>query len=301
MFPHPSIVDGWFREISSQWPGQAITLKVNKILHIEKSLYQDILVFESVTYGNVLILDGVIQCTERDEFFYHEMIAHLPLATHPNPRKVLVIGGGDGGVVREVLKHTSVERVVLCEIDEAVVRISREFFPHMAACLASPKVAIHIGDGIKFLAENEATYDVIITDSSDPVGPAEFLYQQPYFQLLHEALAPGGNISVQGQTLDCGITNGLFPVSEYASAIMPTYTSGHIGFIIASKDVTRDLRTPVHDVVGTKYYNRGVHGAAFVLPEFGRGMLEDNREIRLLFGPTAKEAEAELDGGIHAP
>ncbi|KAF9556561.1 spermine synthase, partial [Agrocybe pediades] len=95
---HPSIVDGWFREISSQWPGQAMTLKVNKILHVEKSLYQDVLVFESETYGNVLVLDGVIQCTERDEFSYQEMIAHLPLASHPNPKKVLVIGGGDGGV-----------------------------------------------------------------------------------------------------------------------------------------------------------------------------------------------------------
>lgn len=110
--------DGWFREISSQWPGQAMTLKVTKILHVEKSLYQDVLVFESETYGNVLVLDGVIQCTERDEFSYQEMIAHLPLASHPNPKKVLVIGGGDGGVVREVLKHESVQEVVLCDIDE---------------------------------------------------------------------------------------------------------------------------------------------------------------------------------------
>lgn len=129
------VADGWFREINSQWPGQAMCLKVRKILQIEKSLYQDVLVFESETYGNVLVLDGVIQCTERDEFSlvpaygqisdqnwpcirYQEMIAHLPLASHPNPKKVLVIGGGDGGVVREVLKHDIVENVVLCDIDE---------------------------------------------------------------------------------------------------------------------------------------------------------------------------------------
>lgn len=135
-----TITDGWFREISSQWPGQAMTLKVNKILHVEQSKYQDVLVFESETFGNVLILDGVIQCTERDEFSwvypityqsnheliearrYQEMIAHLPLASHPNPKKVLVIGGGDGGVVREVLRHDTVEEVVLCDIDE--VRLS---------------------------------------------------------------------------------------------------------------------------------------------------------------------------------
>ena len=129
--------DGWFREISSQWPGQAITLQVRKILHVEQSLYQDVLVFESETYGNVLVLDGVIQCTERDEFSYvhclfvsfrsllisvctryQEMITHIPLASHPNPKRVLVIGGGDGGVVREVLRHETVEQVVLCDIDE---------------------------------------------------------------------------------------------------------------------------------------------------------------------------------------
>ncbi|EEB96140.1 hypothetical protein MPER_04775 [Moniliophthora perniciosa FA553] len=107
---HPTIQDGWFREISSQWPGQAMTLQVNKILHVEKSLYQDVLVFESTTYGNVLVLDGAIQCTERDEFSYQEMIAHIPLASHPNPKHVLVIGGGDGGVVRECLKYPTVEQ-----------------------------------------------------------------------------------------------------------------------------------------------------------------------------------------------
>ncbi|RDB18793.1 Saccharopine dehydrogenase [NADP(+), L-glutamate-forming] [Hypsizygus marmoreus] len=194
---HPSIVDGWFREISSQWPGQAMTLKVNKILHVEKSLYQDVLVFESQTFGNVLVLDGVIQCTERDEFSYQEMIAHLPLASHPNPKKVLVIGGGDGGVVREVLKHDTVEQVVLCDIDEAVPRVSKQYLPHMSGLLADPRVTVFIGDGFKFLADNEATYDVIITDSSDPVGPAESLFQKPYFQLLHDALTPGGHISTQ--------------------------------------------------------------------------------------------------------
>ncbi|KAG8815046.1 hypothetical protein FRC18_001676 [Serendipita sp. 400] len=139
---HPSIKDGWFREISPQWPGQAMTLKVKRILHVEKSLYQDVLVFESETYGNVLILDGVIQCTERDEFSYQEMIAHLPLASHPNPKKVLVIGGGDGGVVREVLRHESVEEVVLCDIDEAVIRVSKQYLPHMSELLDSSRVRV---------------------------------------------------------------------------------------------------------------------------------------------------------------
>ncbi|KAJ7043341.1 saccharopine dehydrogenase, partial [Mycena alexandri] len=294
--------------IHPAWPGQAMTLQVNKILHVEKSLYQDVLVFESVTYGNVLVLDGVtvIQCTERDEFsLIQEMIAHIPLASHPNPKKVLVIGGGDGGVIREVLKHESVEHVVLCDIDEAGVRVSKQFLPHMSSLLASPKVTVHIGDGFKFLAENEATYDVIVTDSSDPVGPATSLFQKPYFQLLHDALAPGGSISTQGECLWLHLplikgllemTKGLFPMSEYAFTTIPTYPSGQIGFIVATRDVNRDLRTPVRDVKGTKYYNRAVHSAAFVLPEFGRAMLEDGKDVRPSFGRDAKAAEVKASG-----
>ncbi|KII84993.1 hypothetical protein PLICRDRAFT_116968 [Plicaturopsis crispa FD-325 SS-3] len=299
---HRSIKDGWFREISSQWPGQAMTLKVNRILHVEKSLYQDVLVFESETYGNVLVLDGVIQVTERDEFSYQEMIAHIPLASHPNPKKVLVIGGGDGGVVREVLKHESVEQVVvLCDIDEAVVRVSKEYLPHMSSLLSSPKVTVFIGDGFKFLAENESTYDVIITDSSDPVGPAASLFQKPYFQLLHDALTPGGHISTQGECLWLHLpliselrktTSSLFPVAEYAFTTIPTYPSGQIGFAVCSKEAGRDLSTPLRTVPGTRYYNAQVHKAAFVLPEFGRAQLEEGKNVLPVFGREAKAAAA---------
>jgi spermidine synthase len=270
-----------------------MTLKVVKILHVEKSLYQDVLVFDSETYGNVLVLDGVIQCTERDEFSYQEMITHLPLASHPNPKKVLVIGGGDGGVVREVLKHDTVEQVVLCDIDEAVIRVSKQYLPHMSALLSSPKVTVFVGDGFKFLAENQATYDVIITDSSDPVGPAESLFQKPYFQLLHDALTPGGHISTQAECLWLHLpliselrkmTRGIFPVSEYAYTTIPTYPSGQIGFIVCSKESGRDLKTPVRTVKGTKYYNPALHSSAFSLPEFGRVMLEENKDILPKFG-----------------
>ncbi|EJF61964.1 saccharopine dehydrogenase [Dichomitus squalens] len=293
---HPSIKDGWFREISSQWPGQAMTLKVNKILHVEKSLYQDVLVFESATYGNVLILDGVIQCTERDEFSYQEMIAHIPLASHPDPKKVLVIGGGDGGVVREVLKHDSVQEVVLCDIDEAVIRVSKQYLPHMSALLNDPRVTVFVGDGFKFLADNTSTYDVIITDSSDPVGPAASLFQKPYFELLRDALTPGGHISTQGECLWIHLdliqdllktTRSLFPVAEYAYTTIPTYPSGQIGFMVASKEAGRDLSKPLREVPGTRYYNAEVHRAAFVLPEFGRALLKEGKDVRPKFGASA--------------
>ncbi|KAF9031397.1 saccharopine dehydrogenase [Hymenopellis radicata] len=284
---HPSIQDGWFREISSQWPGQAMTLKVNKILHVEKSKFQDVLVFESETFGNVLVLDGVIQCTERDEFSYQEMIAHLPLNSHPNPNE-------------EVLKHESVTQVVLCDIDEAVVRVSKQYLPHMSELLSSSKVTVFIGDGFKFLADNENTYDVIITDSSDPVGPAESLFQKPYFQLLHDALAPGGNISTQGECLWLHLpliselkkmTLSIFPVSQYAYTTIPTYPSGQIGFMVCSKEAGRDLKTPLRKLTGTRYYNSTLHTTAFNLPEFGRAILEDGVDLQPKFGRAARLLE----------
>lgn len=192
--------DGWFREISDMWPGQAMTLKVEKVLHHEKSQYQDVLIFKSTDHGTVLVLDNVIQCTERDEFSYQEMIAHLAMNSHPNPKKVLVIGGGDGGVLREVVKHDCVEEAILCDIDEAVIRLSKEHLPHMAQGLTHPKATVHIGDGFKFLDDYKNSFDVIITDSSDPDGPAESLFQKSYFELLNNALREGGVITTQGCT-----------------------------------------------------------------------------------------------------
>ncbi|KAK7035410.1 hypothetical protein VNI00_011941 [Paramarasmius palmivorus] len=298
---HPAIQDGWFREISSQWPGQAMTLQVNKILHVEKSLYQDVLVFESATYGNVLVLDGVIQCTERDEFSYQEMIAHIPIASHPDPKRVLVIGGGDGGVVREALKYPSVEEVVLCDIDEAVVRVSKQYLPHMSKLLEDPRVTVHIGDGFKFLQEHEGTYDAIVTDSSDPVGPAESLFQKPYYQLLYDALRPGGHISAQGECLwlhlplitsvQQAAKEVGFAQVEYAFTTIPTYPSGQIGFLLAAKATSNsgvyNLKEPVTLPQGlNRYWSPAIHRAAFILPEFGRVLLEEGKDITPKFGAS---------------
>ena len=263
-----------------------MSLRVRRILHTEQSKFQDVLVFESTDYGNVLVLDGVIQASERDEFSYQEMIAHLPLASHPNPERVLVIGGGDGGVLREVVKHDSVKEAVLCDIDEAVPRNSRKYLPGMAAGLDHPKSKVIIGDGFAFLQDpkNKAAFDVIITDSSDPVGPAESLFQPPYFKLLKEALKPGGHISTQGecQWLHLPLirnlrqsTKELFPVAEYAFTTIPTYPCGQIGFIVCSLEPGRDIKTPLRKVPDCRYYNDQVHVASFVLPEFARKVVED--------------------------
>lgn len=270
-----------------------MTLQVNQILHVEKSKYQDVLVFESSKYGNVLVLDGVIQATERDEFSYQEMITHLAMNSHPNPQKVLVIGGGDGGVLREVVKHSSVTEAVLCDIDEAVLRVSKLYLPAMAVGLQHPKVTTHIGDGFKFLADYKDSFDVIITDSSDPVGPAESLFQEPYFKLLHGALREGGVISTQAecQWLHLGLISDLykrlhaiFPVATYAFTTIPTYPCGQIGFFICSKDPKADVSKPLRKWTQEeedklcRYYTSEVHSAAFVLPNFLRKALKEAAE-----------------------
>ncbi|KAI1765141.1 spermine synthase [Hypoxylon sp. FL1150] len=287
---HATIKDGWFREISEMWPGQAMTLKVEKVLHHEKSKYQDVLIFKSTDYGTVLVLDNVIQCTERDEFSYQEMICHLAMNSHPDPKKVLVIGGGDGGVLREVVKHECVEEAILCDIDEAVIRLSKQYLPGMAAGFNHPKVKVHVGDGFKFLDDYKNTFDVIITDSSDPEGPAESLFQKSYFQLLDAALRPGGVITTQGSEnqwlhlplitklkKDCG---EVFPVAEYAYTTIPTYPSGQIGFMVCCKEAGRDVKKPLRswspedEARLCRYYNAEIHKASFVLPTFAAKALQ---------------------------
>ncbi|CAI0386062.1 unnamed protein product [Linum tenue] len=197
-----SVIPGWFSEISPMWPGEAHSLKVEKILFQGKSDYQDVMVFQSATYGKVLVLDGVIQLTERDECAYQEMITHLPLSSIPNPKKVLVIGGGDGGVLREVGRHSSVEQIDICEIDKMVVDVSKQFFPEVAIGYEDPRVTLHIGDGVAFLkAVPKGTYDAVIVDSSDPIGPAQELFEKPFFQSVANALRPGGVVCTQAESI----------------------------------------------------------------------------------------------------
>ncbi|KAM5375679.1 hypothetical protein ACJA88_007574 [Fusarium oxysporum] len=272
---HPTIKDGWFREISDMWPGHAMTLRVEKVLVHEKSKYQDVLIFKSTDFGNVLVLDNVIQCTERDEFSYQEMIAHLALNSHPNPKKVLVIGGGDGGVLREIVKHDCVEEATLCDIDEAVVRLSKEHLPSMACGFDHPKSKTHIGDGFKFLNDYKNEFDVIITDSSDPDGPAEALFQKSYFQLLHDALREGGVITTQG-TAESGNPPGskLIAVAgisldgrEPLASPPPHHPpqEGLPGYLPRRRE---------EEDAKCRYYSAEIHKASFVLPKFAQKALE---------------------------
>jgi spermidine synthase len=283
------IKDGWFCERGELWPGQAMTIKVEDVLFNSTSNFQDVLVFRSSTYGNVLVLDGVIQVTERDEFSYQEMLAHLPMFCHPKPENVLVIGGGDGGILREVLKHETVKKAVICEIDAEVIRVSKLFLPTLAVGYEDPRVEVHVMDGAKYMAEHAGEYDVIITDSSDPIGPAEVLFQPPFYLAMSKCLRKGGIVASQGECMwlhtdliapMIRACRGIFAAVEYAYTTIPTYPSGQIGFLLCSNVSSEEqsMKVPVRrpsKVVqdGLRYYNAGIHRAAFILPEFARRAL----------------------------
>ena len=277
------IIDGWFHERGELWPGQAMSLKVEEVLYHGRSLYQDVLVFKSANHGNVLVLDGVIQVTERDEFAYQEMMAHIPLFAHPNPEKVLVIGGGDGGILREIAKHPGVKEIFICELDADVIKYSKKYLPGLAVGYDDPRVTVKIMDGAKFMDENQASFDVIITDSSDPIGPASVLFETPFYNAMHKSLRDGGIVCTQGENvwLHLDIIKPLmdsikttYTTVEYAYTTIPTYPSGQIGFIIAGKNrgsTTKPTREPTAEQVETlKYYSSEIHEAAFVLPAFAK-------------------------------
>nr|ACZ73829.1 spermidine synthase [Olea europaea] len=288
-----TIIPGWFSEISPMWPGEAHSLKVEKILFQGKSDYQNVIVFQSSTYGKVLVLDGVIQLTERDECAYHEMITHLPLCSIPNPKKVLVIGGGDGGVLREVSRHSSVEKIDICEIDKMVVDVSKQFFPKVAVGYDDPRVTLHIGDGVAFL---KAVPDpAVIVDSSDPIGPAQELFEKPFFQSVAKSLRPGGVVCTQAESIwlhmhiiEDIVANcrQIFKGSvNYAWTSVPTYPSGVIGFMLCSTEGPAvDFKHPINPIdadcshVNTKrplkFYNSEMHSAAFCLPLFAKRVIE---------------------------
>lgn len=282
----------WFSEISEQlWPGQCFSMKVEKVLHEEQSKYQNIKILNTTSHGIALILDGIIQCTERDEFAYQEMISFLPLCCHPHPRKVLIVGGGDGGVAREVVKHPLVEEVHQVEIDDRVVELSKKFLPFMACGFNSPKLTLTIGDGFEYMKQREGEFDVIITDSSDPIGPAESLFHESYFGLARKALKPGGIICSQGGSFWIDIKHVKetlehcrkhFPVVGYGITSVPSYPTGQIGFFIASLNKSTKLNEPITtftdkeiDTMKLRYYTAEIHKAAFTLPRYARNILFD--------------------------
>jgi spermidine synthase len=223
--------------------------------------------------------------TEFDEFAYHEMIAHVPLAVHSCPESVLVIGGGDGGTVREVLKHPDVKQVDVCEIDEDVIKVCRQYLPSLASSFDDGRVRVLFEDGARYVRQHPGAYDVIIVDSTDPVGPGQILFQQAFYEDMKTALKEGGIAVTQCESMYFhqdvirgvyAFVRRLYPKWGYYYTLVPTYPSGIIGFFFCSlgPDPIEDILSErVERLQGLKYYTADVHRAAFTLPRFGMELI----------------------------
>ncbi len=271
----------WGEEILEIPRGKTLKFQIKRTVFSRTTPFQQLDIVDTVAYGRMMLLDGVIMLTESDEFSYHEMITHVPMLSHAKPERVLVVGGGDGGVVREALKHPSVREVHLCELDEDVVEAARKYFPALSSGLSDPRVRIKYEDGAKYIQDNEACFDVIIVDSTDPIGPGAVLFQEPFYRAMKAALKPGGIAVTQSESFfdEAEIMRHLFSFIPlvfkyygYYWTCVPTYPSGIIGFSFVSDSVNPDSVKPEPQRVpsGLRYYNPETHCAAFAVPEFVR-------------------------------
>jgi spermidine synthase len=276
--------DMWIRE--RYLDAVELGFKIEERLFSQSSPFQRVEVVKSSIHGGILLNDGIVMLTERDEFVYHEMIAHVPLFVHPAAGRVLVIGGGDGGTVREVLKHHSVDRVVMVEIDEVVVKACREHLVSVSCALDDPRLEIIIADGIKFAAETADRFDIVIVDSTDPLGPGLGLFQKPFYENIAKILSADGILITQAETpfYDLEMQQSIFsnqrPFFKRLHMYLYTtlaYAGGLYSFGFASKGPCplRDFKPEQveNSGIATRYYNPGIHQAAFMLPNFIREKL----------------------------
>lgn len=274
----------WYTEYET--PHLGLTTRVKETLFTGRSEFQEVAVVDTDQFGRMLVLDGVFQTCIFDEFIYHEMISHIPLNCHPNPKRVLVIGGGDGGAVREVLRHKAVEKVEMVEIDGLVVEASKKYLPEISSALNEnpDKLELKIGDGIAHMAQAENEYDVIIVDCSDPIGPGEGLFTEAFYKNVYKALKPDGLFVQQTespfyhQELIRRLTKdiqSLFPITRLYLANIPLYPGGLHCFTIGSKqyDPLKIDETKIPQME-TRYYNQALQKGAFVLPNFVKELLK---------------------------
>ena len=284
-------MDLWFTEAHT--PHVRFSIEVDKQLYSAQSDFQRIDIFDSVEFGRFLALDGYMMLTERDEFIYHDMIVHVPMAAGKSIRKVLVIGAGDGGAIRELTRYPELERIDMVEIDEMVVEACREYLPQTASFFDDPRVHLYFEDGLKFVRRPQNEYDLIIVDSTDPFGPGEGLFTREFYGNCYKALSENGILVNQHESpyydndaLACQrahrrITE-CFPVCSVYQAHIPTYPSGHWLFGFASKkyDPIADLDAIRWNERGlkTRYYNTDLHVGAFQLPNYVRELLDSAYE-----------------------
>lgn len=272
----------WFSEL--QTPGIKISCLTKETLYHEITPFQELAVIDTEAFGRMLLLDGVIQTTVKDEFVYHEMISLVALNTHPKPENVLVIGGGDGGTIREIIKHPKVKKATLVEIDGAVVEASKKYLPEISCGLDDPKVEVKIEDGIKHIQETKNHYDIIIVDSTDPVGPAEGLFAKEFYQGIHDALKEEGIFVAQTESpyfneeliartgTDIG---NIFPIKKLFLAYIPTYPGGMWSFTMGSKKHDpEEISEDQIPLLETRYYTPQIHKTAFILPKFVQELIK---------------------------
>lgn len=281
----------WYTEEHSE--NIRFSIRVEKQLYSAQSPFQRIDIFESKEFGKFLTLDGLMMVTEKDEFIYHDMITHIPMATNPNIKKVLVIGAGDGGTVRELTRYAGIERIDMVEIDKMVVDACRDFLPQTACKLYDKKVNLFFEDGLKFVRTRQNEYDLIIVDSTDPFGPGEGLFTKEFYGNCFNALNKAGILVNQHETPYYPSyaksmqrahkrINEFFPICRVYQAHIPTYPSGHWLFGFASKrfDPISDLNEAAWNNLGlkTRYYNTELHKGSFAIPNYVKELLESADE-----------------------
>lgn len=281
-------MDLWFSEHHS--PNVKMSIRIDRQLYSVRSDFQRIDVFESKEFGRFLTLDGYMMLTEKDEFIYHEMITHVPMAVHPAAERILVIGAGDGGVIRELTRYSSIRQIHMVEIDPLVVEVCRKYLPQTACRLDDPRLTIYYEDGLKFVRTKENEYDLIIVDSTDPFGPGEGLFTREFYGNCFKALRKDGIMVNQHESpfyaedaAACQRAHKRivesFPISRVYQAHIPTYPSGHWLFGFASKQYhpVHDLNATAWNMLGlkTRYYTPRLHTGAFALPAYVEELLRD--------------------------
>lgn len=258
---------------------------IDQVLFHEKTAHQDLIIFENAALGRVMALDGVVQTTERDEFIYHEMLTHVPLLAHGAAKRVLIVGGGDGGILREVCRHPGVEHITMVEIDAGVVSFCRQYLPnHSAGAYDDPRLTLVIADGVDFVSQNRDRFDAIISDCTDPIGPGESLFSSAFYDGCARSLNPGGLFVAQNGVCflqqdeainSHRLLNRSFSDVTFYQAAIPTYYGGIMTFAWASNDpalrqVAQDTLAARYHASGIacRYYNPAVHTGSFALPQY---------------------------------
>jgi len=283
------IMELWYTENHSE--EVRFSVKVNKQIYSAQSAFQRIDILDTNEFGRIFTLDGLIMVTEKDEFIYHDMIVHVPMATNPNIKKVLVIGAGDGGTVRELTRYKTIERIDMVEIDKQVVEVCLEYFKQTSCALNDERVNLYFEDGIKFISQKSSEYDLIIVDSTDPIGPGEGLFTRQFYSDCYNALNENGILVNQHESPYYDMyaksmkrahrrIKEIFPICKVYQVHIPTYSSGHWLFGFASKkyDPVKDLDVQAWNDLGlkTKYYNTELHVGSFALPNYVKDMLNES-------------------------